>query len=170
MASRHSGVRWGTQATLLIEKRQMPAGLQRSFPTAMPMPAFRQRSVEPYGAPWVKRFGTLLDQVASISIISPSKKLTEAAIDLAAQVAKGTANENAGLLEGSAAGIELNDIRSRSFDAATDFFVPLKRTAHILSADTESGRISATLVCDQNVDDTVIWTPVADGFYARDVG
>jgi len=169
----HAGFGYGALAAgadILVAEALIGRDAELHLVLPMPVTAFRQRSVEPYGAPWVKRFDALLGEAASVGIISPSETLTEAAIDLAAQVAKGTAIENARRLEGSAAGIELNDIRSHLFDAASDVFVPLKRSAHISSADSESGRISATLVCDQNVGDLGTWTPVADGFYARELG
>lgn len=156
-------------ADILVAQALIEHSAELHIILPMPISAFRRRSVDPFGAAWVSRFDMLLDQAASVSIITPSEILSEASIDLAAQVAKGTAIENARRLEGSAAGIELNDIRSHSFDAASDVFVPLERTANVASADTESGRISVTLVCDQNLDDPGAWMPVADGFYACDV-
>ncbi len=172
LESKRAGFGYGALAAgadILVAEALIERGAELHLILPMAISAFRQRSVDPFGAAWVARFDMLLAQAASVSIISPSEILSEASIDLAAQVAKGTAIENALRLEGSAAGIELNDTRSHSFDAASDLLVQLERSAHVASADTESGRTSVTLVCDQIVDDCGNWTPAADGFYVCDV-
>ncbi len=128
--------------------------------------AFRVRSVAPFGDAWLPRFDRLLEQAASVTIVGGGETLSDAAITLAAQVAKGAAIVNARRLEGFATGLELNDHPSPAFDAGREAFVSLERSAQVSSAELPVGQMHFTLVSDQ-VGDPRNWTPIADGFYIR---
>jgi hypothetical protein len=92
--------------------------------------------------------------------------LTNAAITLAAQVAKGGAVINARRLEGSATGLELNDHPSATLDASRETYVSLERSARLVSAEIGFGQMHFMLVSDQ-VGNPENWAPIADGFFAR---
>jgi tetratricopeptide (TPR) repeat protein len=128
---------------------------------------FRMQSVAPYGEAWLPRFDRLFEQAASVTIVTAGDELAEAAINFAAQVAKGAAIENAGRLEGHAKGLELNDSPSPEFESVTDVFVALERSALLPPMTLAKGNLLVALVCDQIGNDPEGWAPVADGFYAR---
>jgi hypothetical protein len=129
--------------------------------------AFRGQSVAPYGEAWLPRFDRLLERAASVTIVAAGDRLTGAAIAYAAQVAKGAAIENAGRLEGRAAGLELNDQPSPGFVPSSDIFVSLARSAPRPAVKLETGITVVTLVSDDIGDDSKSWLPIADGFYAH---
>lgn len=131
--------------------------------------AFRAQSVAPYGAAWLPRFDSLLEQAASVAVVSAGERLTGAAIAFAAQVANGAAVENAGRLESVAIGLELNDGSAPDFALAADIFVPVQRSAAMPPSRLAEGEMLVTLVSDQVGSDGESWTPISDGFYTRNV-
>lgn len=70
---------------------------------------FKKLSVAPYGDDWLPRFDALMEQAVSVDIVSDDDRLSTAAIDLAALVAKGRAIDNAERLESEALPVEVID-------------------------------------------------------------
>ena len=63
---------------------------------------FRAVSVDPFGAEWGERFDSLFEIATSVQIIDGGPALSMAAIEIAAQVAKGRAVDNAARMESEA--------------------------------------------------------------------
>lgn len=131
--------------------------------------AFRAQSVAPFGDAWLPRYDRLFELAASVTIVAADEALTYAAVQFAAQAAKGAALENAAKLEGKASGLELNEIASPHFDAATDNLVPLERSATFPGAVLDDGKLLISLIVDHPDLDTHLWSAVAGGFYMRSV-
>ncbi len=68
---------------------------------------FKAVSVDPFGASWSDRFDALFETAASVQIISGGPALSMAAVEIAAQVAKGRATDNAERMESVAAGLSV---------------------------------------------------------------
>jgi hypothetical protein len=153
-------------ADILIAEALVARGSELHVVLPVMSSAFRAQSVAAFGDAWLPRFDRLFEQAASVTIVAAGETLTEAAITLAAQVAKGAAIVNARRLEGVATGLELNDSPSSAFDAGREAFVSLERSAEVSSAELPVGQMHFTLVSDQ-VGDPQNWAPIADGFYIR---
>ncbi len=92
--------------------------------------AFKARSVTPYGDEWALRFDALLDQAASVEIIEHGDRLSLAGIQLAAEVAKGRAVDNAVRLESEAVPFEV---------AASDAPLLPDKSAHVVPVARSAG-------------------------------
>lgn len=156
-------------ADILIGEALIESGKELHLILPIMSSAFRAQSVAPYGEAWLPRFDRLFEQAASVAIVSAGETLTDAAIIFAAQVAKGAAVENAGRLESHATGLELNDGSAPDLGLAADLFVALKRSASLPPTSLAKGDMLVTVVTDQAASDGDSWTPIADGFYARNV-
>jgi len=157
-------------ADILIAEALVERGAELHLVLPLSFQAFRAQSVEPFGAAWLPRFDGLLEQAASVTSVADSERLTNAAIALAVMVAKGAAIENAKRLEGMANGLELNDSPSPGFDAASDRFIALERTAPTAPSDLAKGMIEMTVVSNIGGDDPAGVMPIGDGFHARHTG
>jgi hypothetical protein len=169
----HAGFGYGALAAgadILIAEALVERGAELHLVLPLSFRAFRAQSVEPFGAAWLPRFDRLLEQAASVIPIADSERLTNAAIALAVMVAKGAAIENAKRLEGIASGLELNDRPSPGFDAASDRFIALERTAPTAPSDLAKGMINITVVSDYVGNDPAGLIPIGDGFHARHTG
>jgi hypothetical protein len=153
-------------ADILIAEALIEQGAELHLVLPTLASAFRMQSVAPYGEAWLPRFDRLFEQAASVTVAAAGEVLSEAAIGLAAQVAKGAAMENARRLEGSAKGLELNDRPSAQFKASTDVFAALERSALLPPTILTAGQITATLVTDDIGGEQAGWNPIADGFFA----
>jgi hypothetical protein len=156
-------------ADILVAEALIENGAELHVVLPIMSSAFRAQSVAPYGDAWLPRFDRLFEHAASVTIVGAGEMLTDAAITLAAQVAKGGAILNARRLEGSATGLELNDHPSATFDASRETFVSLERSAQLISAELGLGQAHFMLVSDE-VGDPENWVPIADGFFVRSVG
>ena len=169
----HAGFGYGALAAgadILIAEALVECGAELHFVLPMSTREFRAQSVAPFGASWLPRFDRLIEQAASVTHVASDEILTDAAIILAAMVAKGAAIENAGRLEGAATGLEMNDGPSEEFDAASDRFVALERTAATDPSTLAKGMINIALVSDRSGDGLAGWSPIGEGFYARHAG
>lgn len=153
-------------ADILIAEALVSRGAELHLVLPIMSSAFRAQSVAPFGDSWLRRFDRLFEQAASLTIVAAGETLTIAAINLAAQIAKGSAIVNARRIEGSATGLELNDHSSPEFDASCETFISLERSAPAISAQLEAGRMHFTLVSDQ-VGHPQRWAAAGDGFYVR---
>ena len=123
----------------------------------------------PFGEAWLPRYDRLFELAASVTIVAADEALSHAAVQFAAQAAKGAALENAAKLEGKASGLQLNDIASPHFVAATDNLVPLERSAALPGSALDDGKLLISLIVDHPDLDTHLWSAVAGGFYMRSV-
>lgn len=153
-------------ADILIAEALVARGAELHVVLPVTSSAFRRQSVAPFGDEWLSRFDQLFQQAASVRVVATNDSLTDSSIKFAAQVAKGAAIEKARLIEGFAAGLELNDYPSSEFDSSKETLVSLKRTAPTIPGKLEAGQMHFTLVSDK-VGDPENWTPIADGFYLR---
>lgn len=128
---------------------------------------FRAQSVAPFGDAWLPRFDRLLELAASVTIVTTDEVLTDEAIQLAALAAKGAAIENAARLEGKATGLELNDDPSPHFDAATDNFIALVRSARLPAEDLDDGQLLVSIVIEGPDAALDQWEEIAGGFYKQ---
>ena len=90
---------------------------------------FRAQSVAPYGAEWTARFDSLFENAVSVEIAAGSDALSDAAIKIAAQVAKGRAIDRAARLESNAVGIEIVDTAPKTQPAENESIFVLPRSA-----------------------------------------
>lgn len=157
-------------ADILIAEALIARGAELHLVLPVLPAAFRARSVVPYGAAWLPRFDRLFEQTASVTIVSAGEILTEAAIMLAAQVAKGAAMENARRLEGYTAGLELSDNASSGLGLSGDSFVKLERSASYPPMPLPTGAMALILVADHIGDKQPEWSPVADKYHACTCG
>jgi hypothetical protein len=95
---------------------------------------FKARSVAPYGDDWSRRFDALFEQAASIEIVEQGDRLSLAGIQLAAEVAKGRAIDNAARLESEAVLFEIAGADARRSPGRTAHLVSVSRSA---GSDTE---------------------------------
>lgn len=74
---------------------------------------FKTMSVDPFGAEWSDRFDALFETAASVEIIDGGQALSLAAVDVAAQAAKGRAIYNAERMGSTAAGLRVLEADKR---------------------------------------------------------
>ncbi len=129
--------------------------------------AFRAQSVEPYGAEWVARFDLLFENAASVEVVGGNDILSEAAIQIAAQVAKGRAIDRASRLESDAIGIEVTDTEPSTPRTEHENTLILPRTGGGSGESTLPGHEAVTLVATDC--DTVTWG-MADGLHLARFG
>lgn len=91
--------------------------------------AFKAQSVAPYGDTWSQRFDALFEQAASVEIVDKGDLLSVAAIELAAQVAKGRAVDNAARLESEAGLFEVVETAFPTGQHPNVFSVEVRRSA-----------------------------------------
>ncbi len=102
---------------------------------------FVAQSVAPAGGDWAARFSKLLDDAASVTITSPIATLSDAAIDLAKQVAMGMAIRQARALATRPVALRITDARAATTHGAAEALwraaghaieaVPLVRSAEV---------------------------------------
>ncbi len=171
-ASANAGFGYGALAAgsdILIAEALIEQGAELHVVLPLIPSAFRAQSVAPFGDAWLPRYDRLFELAASVTIVATDEALTHAAVQFAAQAAKGAALENAAKLEGKAGGLELNDIASQHFVAATDNLVPLERSATLPGAALDDGKLLISLIVDHPDLDTQLWGAVAGGFYMLSV-
>ncbi len=156
-------------ADIFVAEALVGAGAELHLVLPILPPAFRAQSVKPYGKEWLPRFDRLVEQAASVAVVSSGEKLTEAAIGFAASVAKGAAIENARRLEGRAGGVELNDVPTTEFDPASDRFFLLERTAPTPRSQLAKGILNIALITDGLGRDMAGWSPIGEGFEMRNL-
>lgn len=169
----HTGFGFGALAAgadILIAEALIECGAELNLVLPIPVREFRAQSVEPYGAAWLPRFDRLIEQAVCVTHVDSGETLTDAAIVLAAMVAKGAAIENAGRLEGTATGLEMSDARSGKFDAVRDQFVALERSATMAPSALPKGSMKIALASDRPGDSTEGWSPIGHGLHVRDAG
>ncbi len=171
-ASANAGFGYGALAAgsdILIAEALIEQGAELHIVLPLIPSAFRAQSVAPFGEAWLPRYDRIFELATSVTIVAADEALTDAAVQFAAQVAKGAALENAARLEGNASGLELNDTASPHFVTATDNLVRLERSATLPGEALDDGKLLISLVVDHPDLDTHLWGAVAGGFYMRSV-
>jgi hypothetical protein len=153
-------------ADILIAEALIARGAELHVVLPVMASAFRAQSVEPYGAAWASRFNRLFEQAASVTVVAAGEVLSDAAIELAARVAKGMAIENAARLEGGAAGLEIGDSPYAASEQ-NDRFIELARSASLPDVDIPKGKLDIYLVNDKAQEGTG-WKATDGAFVARE--
>lgn len=95
-------------ADILIAEALLAQGAELHIILPVIPSVFKSVSVEPFGPDWGGRFDSLFEQAATVEIIDGGPELSLAAIEIAAQVAKGRAVDNAARMESVATGLAVN--------------------------------------------------------------
>lgn len=90
---------------------------------------FKAVSVDPFGAEWGARFDSLIEKAANVEIIDGGPKLSMAAVDIAAQVAKGRAVDNAARMESQSTELLVALVGQLSPSTAAEHILVLEPTA-----------------------------------------
>ncbi len=94
-------------ADILIAEALVGRGAELHIVLPVIPSLFKAISVDPFGADWSVRFDALFEIAATVEIIDGGPELSLAAVDIASQVAKGRAVDNAARLESSATGLTI---------------------------------------------------------------
>lgn len=116
-------------ADILIAEAVMRNGGELHLILPVIPSAFKAQSVTPYGDHWSQRFDALFEQATSVEVVDNDDRLSVAAIDLAAAVAKGRAIENAARLESEAFMFEVADKTTTQIGNNVAHRVTVRRTA-----------------------------------------
>lgn len=118
---------------------------------------FKAVSVDPFGPDWSARFDALFDTAATVAIVDNGHELTLAAVDIAAQVAKGRAVDNAARLESAVAGLMVSATGHETVAAGPriltlDPSVPVG-THPALAANAQSALVATASAASDAADD-----------------
>ncbi len=97
-------------ADILIAEALVNSGAELHVLLPVIPSLFKTMSVDPFGAEWSDRFDVLFETAASVEIIDGGQALSFAAIDVAAQVARGRAINNAARMESAVTGLRVVDV------------------------------------------------------------
>jgi hypothetical protein len=151
-------------ADILVAEALMQSGGELHVVLPVIPSAFRVQSVAPYGAEWAVRFDLLFENAASVEIVGGSDILSEAAIKIATQVAKGRAIERAGRLESEAVGVEVVDVAPKIQPAGHENILVLPRSADFRAKRALPVHKAAALVATDAAACAETWD-IADGLY-----
>lgn len=128
---------------------------------------FKAQSVAPYGDAWLDRFDSLWERASSVETIDSGKRLSHAAIMLAAQVAKGRAIDNAQRLESTHMPFEVSDGRPSRMPPSTPALIVARSATTDAGDDMPHGSCHFCIATDSPMaSDAVHWEQVGD-FYIR---
>ena len=116
-------------ADILIAEAMLRQGGELHVILPISPSAFKAQSVEPYGEGWPPRFDALMARAVSVEIVDNGERLSAAAIELAAVVAKGRAIDNAARLESQAVPVDIADRADSSTPIESPEALKLNRSA-----------------------------------------
>ena len=146
-------------ADIFIAEELVKRGAELHVILPCPVDDFRAMSVAPYGKSWERRFDILIEASASLNIISSSRALSKAAIELADEVAMGCAIDHASRMESKAVSLRIPDARGvQKYDrwantARAMTVLPLERTADSAVPAALADAVCVTYLAVQNADD-----------------
>ena len=131
---------------------------------------FKAVSVDPFGAEWGARFDTLFEKAATIEIIDGGPNLSVAAINIAAQVARGRAVDNAARMESEATDLLVTTAAQLSPSKAAEHMLVLEPTAIVGEQSTlaPNAQLALVAIASSALDDISI-TAFADIAQAEQV-
>lgn len=170
-AVRQSGAGFGygalaAGADILIAEALIESGAELHLVLPILPSAFRELSVESYGAEWIPRFDALFEQAVSVTLAGPGDRLTDAAISHASHIAKGMAIDNAARLEGLALGLAVDDDEAPEVSKGGDLQLRLPRSAAIDGGSPlDEGRRLISMITDRPIPANAGWTEVENGLH-----
>jgi MAP3K TRAFs-binding domain len=121
---------------------------------------FKAVSVEPFGPEWSARFDALFEIAATVEIIDCGPDLSAAAVDIASQVAKGRAVDNAARLESAASGLMVSATAQVAATGSADMILKLKPSVSVGSrpalASSAQSALVASFAASGTSDDHVV--------------